>query len=87
MKKNALRMLFIFASMLLLSNSIVAQKHNITLVNKMNPDVKEIGHEGPVFCVVLGYLADVGKPISVMEKVPTGRASPLHTHTDQVIGK
>lgn len=73
-------MLFVFASILLLSNSIVAQEHSITLVNKMNSDVKEIGHKGSVFCVVLGYLADVGKPISVIEKVPARRASPLHTH-------
>ncbi|GGF22704.1 hypothetical protein [Flavobacterium limi] len=83
MKKNVLRTLFAFTSILLLSNSIVAQERSITLANEMKwiPMLKEMGDKGPVFSVVFGNLADIGKPICVMVKIPAGTTSPLHTHS------
>lgn len=60
-----------------------AQDRTITLSNEMKwiPMVKELGEKGPVFSVVFGNLAEVGKPIGVMVKIPAGTVSPLHTHT------
>lgn len=83
MKKNVLRMLFVFASILLLSNSIVAQERNITLANEMKwiPMVKEMGDKGPKLSVVFGDIKDNGKPIGLLVKIPAGTVSPLHTHT------